>query len=178
MDDAVFLTLPGHESSREATPLLREATPIDRETTPIEKEGAQRELTPIKQEVAPTNQRETTPTKRGFSPAKQREPTPTIQRESSPVPMTTKPAPSQVEAPPTQQEVTQQDAPPTQWVPLKSKEVTSNFLQRVTTSNHESSRSVAYVLEGAKLISVETLGGTFGRAGEGLVMVSYAWGGD
>lgn len=137
----MFLTLPGHESSREATPLLRETTPIDRETTPIEKEGAQHELTPIKQEVAPVNQRETTPTNRGVSPTKQREPTPTVQHEASPIPMTTKPAASEGEAPPTQQEVTRRDAP-TQWVPLKSKEVTSNFLQRVATSNHDTSRSV------------------------------------
>ena len=41
--------------------------------------------------------------------------------------------------------------------------------------------NLAYVLEGAKLIIGETWGGggggTFGRAGEGLVMMSYAWGG-
>ena len=47
--------------------------------------------------------------------------------------------------------------------------------------SHYTGFNLACVLEGAKLIIVEIWGaegGTFGRAGEGLVMVSYAWGGD
>ena len=163
-EDSVFLTLPGHESSRETTPLAREATPTNditsssqREVTTNQRadsnllrEPKETRLTTRKEvrprETTPTMPTETTPNIR--REAMSRETTPTVQRKTTPIiqqnttfrQQTASPVATVTSArsvtPQRETTPTHQEATPTQWAPLRS----SNFLQRVPPSSRDSSR--------------------------------------
>ncbi|CAI8039033.1 Tudor domain-containing protein 1 [Geodia barretti] len=184
-EDSVFLTLPGHESSRETTPLAREATPTNditsssqREVTTNQRadsnllrEPKETRLTTRKEvrlrETTPTMPTETTPNIR--REAMSRETTPTVQRKTTPIiqqnttfrQQTASPVATVTSArsvtPQRETTPTHQEATPTQWAPLRS----SNFLQRVPPSSRDSSRprQARLDLSRAKHSIMSSLGG-------------------